>query len=340
MAVIALLLGISGGYYRAEVWGEGSAWAGHHGALMVGGFLGTLIAVERAVTLPKWALLVPLINGSSLVAWAFHLPDVAYIALLFGGMGLTLLTWWPIRTKLSWHGVLIWLGSAWYTVGVWHFLTQGWYVPVFPWWMAFFLFTIVGERLELSRYLPIQAWAKALLVILLGVFLLGILLPYHTYGRWLMALSLLGSGCWLLRFDMARKAIRKTGVHRFVAGNLLMGYGWLLVTALLLWQDLTGGGYDASLHSFFIGFVLAMVMAHAPIIFPGVFRLVLQPYHPLLWIWTVLLHGSLVIRLLGDYAVIDNGHRWGSAINGIAIVGYLITIALRLLVMYHHKARQ
>lgn len=322
-----------------EVWVAGSTWAGRHGALMVGGFLGTLIAVERAVTLTKWALLVPLVNGSSLLWWTIGYPDGAVFSLLFGGIGLSILTWWPIRKQLTIHGVLIWLGAVWYMIGALQLYATGWYVPVFPWWMAFFLFTIVGERLELSRYLAIPKWAKALLFICLGAFLLGVMLPYHMYGRWLLAAGVAGSALWLLQFDMARKAIRRLGVHRFVAGNLLIGYFWLLVSAVLFLSDWSGGGYDATLHTFFIGFVMAMVLAHAPIIFPGVFRIVVQPYHPVLWVWSILLHVTLLMRIIGDYSGLSSWQSWGSAGNGIAIVGYFLTIAMRLLLLYRKNHR-
>jgi len=33
-----------------------------------------------------------------------------------------------------------------------------------------------------------------------------------------------------------------------------------------------GGGYDAVVHAIFLGFVISMVMAHAPVILPAVLR--------------------------------------------------------------------
>lgn len=338
LALISLLAGLSGGLFRAEVWSIGASWAGEHGGLMAGGFLGTLIAVERAVTLSRWALLVPLVNGSSLLWWAFSYPDGAVLSLLIGGVGLSILTWWPIRQQLTLYGVLIWLGAAWYTIGALQLYMTGWYVPVFPWWMAFFLFTIVGERLELSKFLSLPHWATLLLVGFLAVFLIGAILPYHSWGRLLMAMGCAGSGVWLMRFDMSRKSIRKAGVHRFVAGNLILGFSWLVATSLFLLGDLTGRGYDATLHAFFIGFVMAMVMAHAPIIFPGVFHIVLQPYHPVFWVWTFLLHATLLVRINGDYGNLSILRSWGSAGNVVAIVGYIFTVAMRLLVLNRKNA--
>ncbi len=42
-----------------------------------------------------------------------------------------------------------------------------------------------------------------------------------------MGLALLLIALWLLRFDIARKTVRRTGLTRFIALNLLIGYVWL-----------------------------------------------------------------------------------------------------------------
>lgn len=92
----------------------------------------------------------------------------------------------------------------------------------------------------------------------------------------LNGLALLAIAAWLLRFDLAWRTIRHPGLPRFMAICLLSGYVWLTLTALLValkWPQTSGVVYDATLHSFFLGFVFAMIFGHAPVIFPAVLQL-------------------------------------------------------------------
>ncbi|WP_284301402.1 hypothetical protein [Homoserinibacter gongjuensis] len=72
---------------------------------------------------------------------------------------------------------------------------------------------------------------------------------------------------WLLRHDVARVTVHRTGLPRFVALCLLTGYVWLTVAGagwLLGGARLEGAIYDATTHAIFLGFVITMIMAHAP----------------------------------------------------------------------------
>ena len=82
---------------------------------------------------------------------------------------------------------------------------------------------------------------------------------------------------------------------------LLAGYGWLAVAGaiwLLGGPALTARGYDAVVHAVFLGFVMSMIMAHAPVILPAVLRRPL-PYHPVMYVPAALLHASLAAAALG-----------------------------------------
>src|SRR5699024_11895909 len=107
-----------------------------------------------------------------------------------------------------------------------------------------------------------------------------------------------GWGLWLLRFDVVRRTIRTTGLTRYIAMSLISGYIWLVVTGAL-WvvfgrlKPTTEhpAAYDAMLHAVFLGFVISMIFAHAPIIVPAVLGRAF-PYHPMLYVPLVLSHAS------------------------------------------------
>lgn len=328
LAVISLLLGIWTGWIRSGWSLEQAGAAAHHGALIVGSFLGTLITIERAVTLPRPWLIAPLINGLSLPLVLHGHEQAAMVALLLGGLGLSIIYVKVSFKNNDWYIYLLLTGALMYVAGTVMLIKTQFYATVFPWWMAFFLFTIVGERMELTRYLPVKPWQKVLLVISLVAFIAGSLLPYHTYGTYVMAAALAGTGVWLMRFDMARKAIKRKGIHRYSATNLLLGYAWLLITGAIMTYGSLGLLYDAVLHSFFIGFVMSMIFAHAPIILPGILKFTFQPFHPVLWIWAVLLHTSLVARMAGDIMNLPIVRQWSGLVNGLVIVGFFGTMVV------------
>jgi len=76
-----------------------------------------------------------------------------------------------------------------------------------------------------------------------------------------------------------------------------------------------------------LGFVFSMVFGHAPIILPAVLR-VAVPYTPYFYLPLALLHGSLLIRLTGDWMMLPQWRAWGGALNGIALLAFVLgTIA-------------
>jgi hypothetical protein len=197
-----------------------------------------------------------------------------------------------------------------------------------PWCIAFILLTIVGERLGLTRYLPVPPWAKVMMWVLLAIVVSGVLLRFHGPGPQVLGAAAVATAVWLMRYDMARVGIRKQGFHRYVAAGLLVCYGWLLLHGLVL---LLGGiqplFYDLYLHTFFLGFAFSMIWAHAPIILPSVLRSPHRPYHPLLWLGWALFQLTLLARvafsLLGELEL----RRFFGIANGFTIVLMFVAMA-------------
>ena len=80
--------------------------------------------------------------------------------------------------------------------------------------------------------------------------------------------------------------------------------------------------YDAELHAVFLGFVMAMIFGHAPIIFPAVLGRSL-PFRRRFYVHLVLLHASLVIRVAGDLAGSTYASQCGGLFNTVAVVLFL-----------------
>src|SRR5690606_12931994 len=124
---------------------------------------------------------------------------------------------------------------------------------IVPWWLAFLVLTIAGERLELSRFLPPSPGAKAAFGAILVVVVVGLGGSTARWGGIVFAAAMLALSAWLLRQDIARRTVRGRALTRFIAVCLLAGYAWLAVgsvVALLAGGFVPGNSaYDAALHA-------------------------------------------------------------------------------------------
>jgi len=327
-----------------------------HGPLMVCGFLGTLIGLEKAVALQKWwaylEVMATAVGGIGLVA-ATHatLPRVLFF---LGSLGLALVSatfFWRHRTDAN---ACVLAGAVLWSFGCVLFLL-GW--PIFavaPAWMGFLLLTIAGERLELNRLLRPSRSSRAAFFLAVGLALAAIALagigftragevvlfdegaryssPVFDPAVRLFGFSCAAIGLWLLSNDMARIAWRKPGLSRFMAVSLLAGYAWLTLSgtlSMLLGAVVAGDAYDAVLHSFFLGFVFSMIFAHGPVILPAILSRALE-FHPVFYVPLALLHAGLVLRISGDFTDHSGARPWGGLLNAVAIVTFLLIAVLRM----------
>lgn len=313
------------------------ALVGAHGPLMVSGFLGTLIGLERAVGLRKaWAYAAPVLTGAGALALIFGLPGWAGAGLIaLGSLGVTFLFIHLVRRQPELHNVVMALGAGVWLVGNLLWLFGFGIADLVAWWAGFLVLTIAGERLELSRILKVfTARSRALFMGLIGLYVVGsvtILFDY-TLGWRVAGAAMLALAAWLLREDAARRTIKQPGLTGFIATCMLSGYLWLGAAGLiaLRYGFLVGGLYDAVLHAIFLGFVFAMVFGHAPIIFPAVLGLQVT-FRPILYAPLVALHASLLLRVGAGLLDWYPGRRWGGMLNGVALLLFLGYIASDLI---------
>jgi len=325
----ALVTGVAAGLARlgwsVPAFAERSA--GLHGPLMICGFFGVVISLERAVAIGRlWAYAAPLLAGAGSVLTlagaleaAIWLYLAAGIVLLAASLDVfrrqrALFTFtlaaaaacWPIGTAL-WAG-----GAAIHTAA--------------SWWLAFLVLTIAGERLELSRFMPPSRSAQAAFAAILVLLLAALAAGERGWAGTVFGGGLLLLSAWLLRHDIARRTVRKEGLTRFIAICLLSGYAWLTVGGAIVVAagGLVPGGaaYGAALHALSLGFVFSMVFGHAPIIFPAVLR-VDVPYRRWFYLPLALLHLSLATRLAGDATGVFDLVRVGGLLNALALATFI-----------------
>ncbi len=340
-AVFNLIAGIWAGLIRLGWDLPLTPMAVHHGAIMVGGFLGSLIALEKAIPLKKRLLMfIPVISALSLL---MVVPGYYHIGLYFliaGSIGLFLIHAYYLNLYPRDLSIMLMLvGAGCLIVGNAMLISTQFYPASFPWWMGFLLLTITAERIELSKFLPVSVSAKNVLLSFLGLFLLGLLIPFHGTGKYFSALAMIGIAVWMLNYDVMRIGIKKQGLIRFSSIALLIANGWLIVNGILLMSmPDTAYSYDILVHSFFIGYTFAMIFAHGPIILPGVLGITTKPFHPVLYVWLFLVQGSLLFRLLADSLLNFEWRKWSGIFSGTDILLYFITLIV-LVVLERHYAK-
>ena len=334
MGMACLLVGVLAGLARfnLDVPALAQRQLGGHAALMIAGFFGTVIGLERAVALRRlWPYLAPLCAGLGGIS-ALFLPDSALSAGLFCFAGLVFFGASAVvyRQMPAVFTATLLVGASCLLLGNVLWFMKFEIDRIMPFWMGFLVLAIAGERLELTRFLPPQAFAKALFIVLMaGVLLaMGLILFGIPAGAVLFAAGFLALALWLLRYDIARHTIKQSGLTRFVAVCLVLGYGWLALGSALG----VAGGFDlghpwrdSALHAVFLGFVFSMVIGHAPIIFPAVMRVKI-PYSPLFYLPLAALHLSLFLRVVGNMGEMWTVRQTAALLNGLSLALFILTL--------------
>ncbi len=272
MAITNLLGAVGGGLVRlgslpAQGFGPTGAHAiGAHGAVMMAGFFGALIALERVVALRRglWVPVLAALGGW--LAWGAGPWTAAGCLWVASAAGLVWLYAWagsnramslPLAVEASGALALL-VANAAFAMGQMDSARIG--------WSAFLVLTIAGERRELTRLVKLPGWAsKAFLLVWAGsvaAVLLALWQPGVAAVLWWITMALLAA--WLLRWDVATRQWRAKGWAGHTAICLVVGYVWLALASVLGLM-----GQTVAWHAVWLGFVMAMVFGHAPIMLPA-----------------------------------------------------------------------
>jgi len=330
----ALLVGLWVGLARLGLALPGGmpALAEFHSALMISGFLGTVISLERAVAIGRWwAYTAPILSAIGAVALIVGAPAFASGAFLLAGIGLTFNSGTVVARQPALFTVVLTIAAACWVGGTFVWIKGAPAADVAGWWLAFLVLTIAAERLELSRLLSPPRSSQltfifAIALIIIGVArgeLAGETAPFSGVG-------LLAVTVWLVRHDIALRTIRLSGQARFSAACLLAGYFWLGLAGLVLLiapPGETAFSYDAGVHAIAIGFVLSMIFGHAPIILPAVTGLRVR-YSATVYAPLVLLHFSVLLRIAADLFERVEMRAISGPVTIVAFAGYAVTLMM------------
>lgn len=298
----------------------------HHGELVVFGFLAPLILTERYLGATGFSLnpsirampflvvagaLLKLFGWLGGMAILNILGSVAIAAAVLLYIYLLLSIGKQSAQSLPFHYMI--LGAVVLLAGALINITRSPVVnPAFTLFLISFpILTVLGERVELSRFLSPRAYRRAqwglwIAVIASVLLLLRILITDDGYLVAVWAALLGITAAFLLGPELTLVRLGQTGLHRYLGRHIIIAYIWLFLgLAILAAVRENYPLYDAGSHALAIGFVITMIMAHAPVIVPVILsRNVVEErlaYYPV-----ILLTVSVIMRV-GGYLIQAGG---------------------------------
>lgn len=359
-AMIALLAGLNAALTRLGLQApvQSIPLGQLHGLLMVYGFLGTAICLERAVAMQS--------DGTKSAGWWYGSPALAVFGTIaalaqLSPTPLPVGRWLP---ALLWTGAMVWLAllyaKVWQRQKSFSVIIQTlgplagaagillWgsgyeAATVVPWWAAFLVLTILGERLELARVAFATSNTERRITALSLATIIALITAQFVpnWGYPLLGLVLAALILDVASHDLAKRLIHTTGLPRFMAACMLGGYGWGLLAAgiwIVKGPVYSGYGYDTVVHAWTIGFALSMVFAHAAVIIPAVARRSL-PYHPVMWVPWALLQAGLLIRAIAGARDAETAWQFGGALDIVAVLTFVIS-TVSIIVLTSRKAKK
>ena len=304
---------------------EAGLW---HAALMICAFMGTVIAIERAVAvkLPA-AYAAPLASALAGVCLLSGRAAAGGWLLVAAGAVFVWVNIVVVRRQPAPHTRLLLAAAAAWLVGNALFALGEGAVAVLPWWFAFLVMTIAAERLEMTRLMRRRPAAPWLLLAILSLMVAGASWSWLAprSGGILYGASLVLLAWWLVTYDIARRTVFADGLSRYMAVCLLGGYVWLAVAGIAWAGTALGQPWrDVALHALGLGFIFSMMMGHAPVILPAIARIKLQFGWPF-YLPLAALHASLLVRL--GWGTFDLAPRAaGAALNAASIALFAATM--------------
>lgn len=303
-----------------------------HGALMIGGLFGTVIGLERAVALREpWSFGAPAAFAAGGLITVLGMPRLgtAYFALgaaVFLAVNVALL-----RRQRAAHTAMLVAAAVALLLGFVAHGLGGEHAGVLALWFVFLLWTIAAERLEMARLLARRARSDEWLYGISALMAAGALgaLVWPSSGAAVFGVAVVALALWLMRFDIARHTVRTEGLSRYMATCLLAGYGWLAIGGIAWTAQALGvsAAGDIALHAIGLGFVVAMVMAHAPVILPAIAGIKVA-YHPGLVAPLAVLQASLLLRLAGGLLGQRELLQAGAVFNVLALVSFAVAMTV------------
>jgi hypothetical protein len=314
---------------------HGLSLAEQHGPLMIGGFFGTLIGLERGVALGRsWVFAAPTLSClAAALAIAGAPTYVSGICFVAAASVLAVASVIVLFQQPQLFTAVLALGAGCWAVGNACWMLGAPVADAAPWWLCFLVFTIAAERLDISRFIGVDTrgyvgFAACICLLLAGA-AMGF---YEIAGTLAFGAGLVSLSVWLGLHDIAFRNPRRAAHLRYFGFCMFTGYVWLAVAGvalIVLPPAATAFGYDLLLHAVLLGFVLSMAFGHSVIVIPALTG-ARAPFHPGMYVGLTLLHLSVALRVTADALSWNQGRLLSGPLTLIAMLTFAAALGWRI----------
>ena len=292
----------------------------------------------------RWAFAAPLASGLSAPALLAGQSDVGAGLLIGAGAVSIVANAIVVRRAPTDQAVLLLAAAVAWLSGSLLFAARTGGEATFALWLAFLIVTVAAERIPMTVPHPhgtaVQRGLRLTLVVLLLAAAVSAIAP--AAGGTLYGLAVLALAIWFARFDGARHAGHEDKLQRYVVAALLSSFAWLAIGGVAWAATALGWIFarDAALHALGLGFIVSMMMGHAPAILRSVAHVELR-FGRFFYVPLAALQLSLVVRI-GFGALDPDWRALGAALNAATLalfVGTVIGAAVVGRVKGHRPAR-
>ncbi|GIW22650.1 MAG: hypothetical protein KatS3mg068_1657 [Candidatus Sericytochromatia bacterium] len=343
LAIFNIVIGILIGLYR-------SGWQINfvnqdivylHGPIMINGFLLTLINLERTVAIrKKVAFIGAFLSGISFFLLFLEVDQlIIKFLILLSSFNLIFIYLYALKIDKEIHIYIQIMGTCFLIIGNILWIYNYYFTHISLWWISFLLFTISGERLELSKLKNFSNTSKKIFILSILLTTSSLFLSFYSYNisTRILGISFFIIMLWFFKYDIALNMLKNNSLTRFIAICIINGYLWLGISSMIIiinGQFIIGNFlYDAFLHSFFLGFVISMIFAHAPIIFPAILRIKIN-YSHIFYTHLVFLNISIITRIIADIMNLYYLLKISTILNSMAILLFLINTLISIKINY------
>ncbi len=343
LILFSAIAGLVGGLGRLGLVSTPIQLSNYHGQIMAIAVLGALLSIERvSATAKPYSLAGPLLfllyvlQAVLPLQWEAQV-SVAAVGALFSTITIAQLF---LRTKSPGLSAIL-VGFSSLTVATMLMSAGSSLFRVLPLLFTFPLLVVTGERIERSTTIQ-RPWGRrqaaqfagARPVLIVSLFTAAFALAGFLYQpvQYLFGLPQLFLGLWLIVRDQIVKVGRRYGgFQRYSAVNMMLAYVWLAATGVLNLLSYTAFiPYQVRVHGFYLGFIGHAILAHAPIILPSLLGIATLAYSKTLYIPTILLTASLILRSHGATTLNPTTLTIGGWGNFITFILLVATIPLHL----------
>lgn len=322
MMMTALLSGIWTGLIRVGLDLPLKQGMTNHGAIFVCSFVSTLIFFKTIKDSgKKFLLVIPLLNVISIIPLLLNQTKPAFLLLTITSIGFTVFIFTQTKSISDIKSIAFLLGSLCLVVGNFKLFLTGFYPVAVPFWIGAVLLIIFAENINESI---IRSRFRLLWFVLTVSITIAVFIPFHSSGELIL-------GILLLVFSIVIPVTlfseyKKLQLPLFFKSGFITSYFFLFLTGLIYVSGTyTGYHYDASVHSFFLGYLFVMIFTDI-----GSGRCLSNgnSEHKTYFInyfWIFLLSVSLLMRIYADFDMATSIRIFAAKFNGVAILGFFIT---------------